>query len=121
MEPARRGLNLAVPEGFGVVEFRLLGDVKAWHGDRRLVLGQRERAVLAVLSFRANTVVSRSEIVRLAWGNDVPATIDRLVTAYVSRLRGALREAGAASTTSCAPTPPASPTAWRAGTSAARR
>jgi hypothetical protein len=44
--------------------------------------------LLAVLAFHASTVVSRPEFVRLAWGDgaaDLPMTIDRLVTDYVSR------------------------------------
>jgi DNA-binding SARP family transcriptional activator len=80
------------------VEFRLLGDVDVWHAGRRVVLGSKQRAVLAVLAFHVNTVVSRADVVRLAWGNSAdgpPATIDRLVTDYVSRLRTAFREAGA--------------------------
>jgi DNA-binding SARP family transcriptional activator/tetratricopeptide (TPR) repeat protein len=77
---------------------RLLGDVEVWHAGRQISLGAKQRAVLAVLAFQANTVVDRSKIVRLAWGDDPdgpPVTIDRLVTDYVSRLRTTLREAGA--------------------------
>jgi tetratricopeptide (TPR) repeat protein/DNA-binding SARP family transcriptional activator len=80
-----------------MVEFRLLGDVDVWHAGRRMALGSKQRTVLAVLAFQANTVVSRPDIVRLAWGgraDDPPVTIDRLITDYVSRLRTALRQAG---------------------------
>ncbi|MEU7901695.1 tetratricopeptide repeat protein [Actinoplanes sp. NPDC049118] len=80
-----------------MIEFRLLGDVDVRHAGRPLALGSKQRTVLAVLAFHANTVVSRSDIVRLAWGDsadDPPATIDRLVTDYVSRLRTAFRKAG---------------------------
>jgi DNA-binding SARP family transcriptional activator len=79
------------------VDFRLLGDVEVWHAGRQISLGAKQRAVLAVLAFQANTVVDRTKIVRLAWGADPggqPVTIDRLVTDYVSRLRTTLREAG---------------------------
>jgi len=80
-----------------MVEFRLMGDVDVRHAGRAVALGSKQRAVLAVLAFHANTVVSRPDMVRLAWGDsgsDPPATIDRLVTDYVSRLRTAFREAG---------------------------
>jgi len=63
-----------------------------------VALGARQRAVLAVLLYRANAVVARSEIVRLVWGPqpaDWPVTVDRLVADYVSHLRGALDRAGA--------------------------
>ncbi|OJF12958.1 hypothetical protein BG844_17855 [Couchioplanes caeruleus subsp. caeruleus] len=79
------------------MELRLLGDVAAWYGGRRVSLGSRQRAVLAVLAFHANRVVSRSDLVRLAWGTGAdgpPTTVDRLVTDYVSRLRTAFRQAG---------------------------
>jgi DNA-binding SARP family transcriptional activator/Flp pilus assembly protein TadD len=80
------------------VDFRLLGQVEVWHDGHLLPLGPRQRAVLAVLLHRANSVVARSEIVRLAWGDrleDRPATVDRMVADYVSHLRTAFREAGA--------------------------
>ncbi|MET8154316.1 tetratricopeptide repeat protein [Actinoplanes sp. NPDC049668] len=80
-----------------MVELRLLGDVDVRHDGRPVALGSKQRAVLAVLAFHANTVVSRADLVRLAWGGgagDPPVTIDRLVTDYVSRLRTAFRKAG---------------------------
>jgi tetratricopeptide (TPR) repeat protein/DNA-binding SARP family transcriptional activator len=78
--------------------FSLLGDVTARQGGRLLPFGGgRQRAVLAVLLFHPNTVVRRTEIVRLAWGeqDDPPRTIDALVADYISRLRNAFRQAGA--------------------------
>src|SRR5262250_2299618 len=80
------------------MEFRLLGDVEARdEGGRVVALGARQRAVLAVLLYRANAVVARSELVRLVWGpraQDWPATVEQLVTDYVSHLRGLLGRAG---------------------------
>lgn len=84
-------------KGPAMVEFRLLGDVDVRQDGRRVVLGSKQRAVLAVLAFHANSVVSRPDLVRLAWGSgagDPPTTIDRLITDYVSRLRTAFRHAG---------------------------
>jgi DNA-binding SARP family transcriptional activator len=81
------------------MDVRLLGEVEVRSADGSLVgLGSRQRAVLAVLVYRANAVVARSEIVRLAWGpraEDWPTTVERLVADYVSHLRGALARAGA--------------------------
>src|SRR5215475_7031438 len=81
------------------MEFRLLGDVEVCDS-RGLVLplGSRQRAVLAVLLYRANAVVPRSELIRLVWGpqeQDWPATVEQLVTDYVSHLRGPLDRIGA--------------------------
>jgi hypothetical protein len=76
------------------MEFRLLGDVAACDdGGRVLALGSRQRAVLAVLLYRANAVVARSELIRLVWGaraQDWPETVEQLVADYVSHLRGPL-------------------------------
>lgn len=78
-------------------ELRLLGDVGAWYGGRPIGLSAQQRTVLAVLAFHADHVVSRPDLIRLAWGSAAdgpPPTIDRLVTDYVSRLRTAFRQAG---------------------------
>jgi DNA-binding winged helix-turn-helix (wHTH) protein len=81
------------------MEFRLLGDVEVRDDGGQVVsLGARQRAVLAVLLYRANAVVARSELVRLVWGpqpQDWPGTVEQLVTDYVSHLRGLLGRAGA--------------------------
>jgi DNA-binding SARP family transcriptional activator len=52
--------------------------------------------VLALLSLRANQVVSRRHIADRLWGERLPNTADNLVQGYVSRLRAALRKADAA-------------------------
>jgi len=73
------------------MDFRLLGDLQAWHGGKQLDLGgQRQRCVLAVLLLSAGRVVATERIVAEAWGLDAPPTADRLVTAYISRLRRTL-------------------------------
>jgi DNA-binding SARP family transcriptional activator/tetratricopeptide (TPR) repeat protein len=80
------------------MEFRLLGDVQAWQDGQVLALGAKQRAVLAVLAYRVNRVVSRAEIARLVWGRSPdqrPSTVDRLIADYVSRLRTGLRAVGA--------------------------
>jgi len=81
-----------------MIDFRLLGDVEfRAEGGSLVALGAKQRAVLAVLLYRANAVVSRAEIVRLVWGaraEDWPLTVERMVADYVSHLRGALAKAG---------------------------
>jgi DNA-binding SARP family transcriptional activator len=80
------------------VEFRLLGDVEARDDTGNLIrMGARQRAVLAVLLYRINSVVSRQEMAGLVWGRhpaDRPLTAERLLTDYVSRLRVTLARGG---------------------------
>ncbi|QFQ97086.1 tetratricopeptide repeat protein [Streptomyces phaeolivaceus] len=78
------------------LEFRLLGPVEAWHGDRPLRLGgPKPRALLAVLLLRAGQVVPADALVDVIWGDEPPDTARALVQTYVSALRRAL-PAGAA-------------------------
>ncbi|MDX3517514.1 AfsR/SARP family transcriptional regulator [Streptomyces scabiei] len=73
------------------LEFRLLGPVEAWHGDRPLRLGgPKPRALLAVLLLRAGQVVPTDALVDVIWGDDPPDTARALVQTYVSALRRAL-------------------------------
>jgi tetratricopeptide (TPR) repeat protein len=79
------------------MDFGLLGDVTARQNGQPLALTRKQRAVLAVLLHRANSIVSRTDIARLAWGaqpGDTPRSIDKLVGDYVSRLRTAFQKAG---------------------------
>ncbi|WP_200308805.1 AfsR/SARP family transcriptional regulator [Streptomyces adelaidensis] len=73
------------------LEFRLLGPVEAWHGDRPLRLGgPKPRALLAVLLLRAGQVVPADVLVDVIWGDEPPDTARALVQTYVSALRRAL-------------------------------
>ncbi|MDX3580543.1 MULTISPECIES: AfsR/SARP family transcriptional regulator [Streptomyces] len=73
------------------LEFRLLGPVEAWHGDRPLRLGgPKPRALLAVLLLRAGQVVPADALVDVIWGDEPPDTARALVQTYVSALRRAL-------------------------------
>ncbi|WP_319054298.1 AfsR/SARP family transcriptional regulator [Streptomyces europaeiscabiei] len=73
------------------LEFRLLGPVEAWHGDRPLRLGgPKPRALLAVLLLRAGHVVPADALVDVIWGDEPPDTARALVQTYVSALRRAL-------------------------------
>src|SRR6266545_4321951 len=73
------------------LRLELLGQVRAWRGDRELDLGRpKQRALLAVLLLRRDELVSRDVIVDQIWGDDPPTSAANLVHTYVSGLRKAL-------------------------------
>lgn len=77
------------------MEFRLLGPVEAWSGDRRVDLGPRkQRLALAILALQVNQLVPVDRLVDLTWPNAPPPTARHAVHVRVSRLRAALAEAG---------------------------
>jgi DNA-binding SARP family transcriptional activator len=78
------------------VEFRLLGPVQAWVDDEHVDLGRpRQRCVLAVLLMEVNRVVPIEVLIDRVWGENPPASVRNVVYGYVTRLRSALRQAGA--------------------------
>jgi peptide/nickel transport system substrate-binding protein len=80
------------------LRFSVLGSVALKAGDVAVALGgARQRALLALLLLHANRVVAREEIIEALWGHDPPAGGAHAVETAVSRLRRALREAGAES------------------------
>src|SRR5450755_666636 len=58
--------------------------------------GGKQRLLLAVLVLHAGELVSRTAIIDALWPEDPPASAAQSVESYVSRLRAALRAAGAA-------------------------
>lgn len=73
------------------MEFRVLGPLEAFDGNRRLDLGTpRERALLAFLLLHANEVVSADRIIEELWPEDAPPSAAKMVQVYVSHLRKAL-------------------------------
>ena len=58
--------------------------------------GGRQRALLALLLVRAGEVVSRHHLIEQLWSGEPPASASQSLDTYISRLRKALREAGAA-------------------------
>lgn len=75
------------------MEFRLLGPLEVVDRDSALVLGGgKQRALLAVLLLHANEVVSTDRLLDDLWGASPPATADKSIQLYVSRLRKALGE-----------------------------
>jgi DNA-binding SARP family transcriptional activator len=77
------------------MEFRVLGPVEAFRdGERLTVGGTKQRAVLALLLLSRGQTVSREELVDGVWGTSPPETVDRTLSAYVSRLRRTLHDDG---------------------------
>jgi len=80
----------------GGADFRLLGPVEVVIDGRAIELaGMKQRALLALLLLHANEVVSRDFLIDELWGERPPASAEHSIVVYVSRLRKALRAAGA--------------------------
>jgi DNA-binding SARP family transcriptional activator len=78
------------------MEFRILGPLEVVHDGRSLALGgSQERALLALLLLSANRVVSAERLAEDLWGEHPPEGATQALRVGVSRLRKALREAGA--------------------------
>lgn len=73
------------------MEFRVLGPLEVSEHGRPIPLGGlRQRAVLAHLLVRANTVVSTDQLIDYVWGDGAPDGARNALQSYVSRLRSAL-------------------------------
>ncbi|MGN6799878.1 MAG: BTAD domain-containing putative transcriptional regulator [Gaiellaceae bacterium] len=73
------------------MDFRVLGPVEVYDGDRRLPLGgPKQRAVLAVLLLGRNEPVSRDRLIDALWGEEPPTSAPHTLDAYISRLRKSL-------------------------------
>jgi DNA-binding SARP family transcriptional activator/DNA-binding beta-propeller fold protein YncE len=75
------------------IEISLLGPVEATSGGKPVDLGSpQQRALLVLLAARAGAVVPMDVIVDALWPTDPPASANKVVQTYVSRLRKALGE-----------------------------
>jgi DNA-binding SARP family transcriptional activator len=73
------------------VEFKVLGPIEVRNGDVALALGGgKQRAVLAHLLVRANSVVPIDTLIDELWGDDPPETARNTLQTYVYRLRKVL-------------------------------
>jgi DNA-binding SARP family transcriptional activator/tetratricopeptide (TPR) repeat protein len=72
------------------MRFHLLGPVEAVVAERNVVPPGRGRLVLAALLLRANSTVSRNDLVDALWEADLPANPEAALQTTVSRLRSAL-------------------------------
>ncbi len=70
------------------MDFRLLGPLEVVECDRPLALGgAKQRSLLAILLLQANELVSVDRLIDLLWGAAPPATCNKSIQVYVSRLR----------------------------------
>jgi DNA-binding SARP family transcriptional activator len=70
------------------MEFRILGSLEVWEGERQLELaGPKRRAVLAYLLLHANEVVAVDRLVDQLWGEKAPRNAVAALHTHVSRLR----------------------------------
>ena len=75
----------------GTLEFRILGPLEAFDGDRQLSLGgPKTRALLALLLLHPNEVISSDRLIDELWGADSPEDAAGALRVNVSRLRKAL-------------------------------
>ncbi|HSK95699.1 MAG TPA: BTAD domain-containing putative transcriptional regulator, partial [Euzebyales bacterium] len=73
------------------MQFRLLGPVEAWAGQRRRTVdGSQRRALLAMLLLHANRVVDVERLINVLWGSTPPRTARNSLQVRVSQLRRAL-------------------------------
>ncbi len=68
----------------------MLGPVEALTRDGLVRLGQRPRAVLALLLLHADQVVPATRLIDAVWGDQPPETAANVLQGYVSQLRKAL-------------------------------
>ena len=82
------------------MDFQILGPLEA-RGERGAVelRGLKPRGVLAMLLLHANEPVSAERLAVALWGQDAPAGAVKTVQVHVSRLRKALGDPEAVSTT----------------------
>src|SRR3954451_17090245 len=74
------------------MEYRILGPLEAFDGERALSLGgARQRSGLALLLLHANEAVTRDVIVDELWGETPPPTAAKVLQNCISALRKELR------------------------------
>ena len=74
-----------------VIEFRVLGSVEVVEQDGPLALGApKQRALLAVLVMHRGEPVSTERLIDEIWGEQPPASANKIVQGYVSNLRRVL-------------------------------
>lgn len=79
-----------------VVEFSVLGAVRARLGERELNLGgPRQRAMLAMLLLTPDRLHPVDELVAGVWGEEAPARANHSLSVYASRIRDVLQRTGA--------------------------
>jgi DNA-binding SARP family transcriptional activator len=78
------------------VDFRLLGPLEVYDGERAVpVGGAKRRSLLALLLLHGNEVVSAERLIDELWGERPPPTAAKGLQVYVSQLRKALKDGAA--------------------------
>lgn len=72
------------------MEYRILGPLEVLNGNPVDLGGHKQRSVLAILLIEAGRTVSTDAVIDRLWGDDVPATAQGTLQAYISNLRKAL-------------------------------
>src|SRR5262249_12323179 len=79
------------------MDYRILGPLEAYDGDRPLSLGgSRQRAVLALLLLHGNEAMTRDVIIDQLWGESPPPTAAKVLQNCISALRKELPDGGGA-------------------------
>jgi DNA-binding SARP family transcriptional activator len=79
------------------MDYRILGPLAAFDGERALSLGgTRQRSVLALLLLRANEALTRDVIIDELWAESAPPTAAKVLQNCISALRKELPDGGAA-------------------------
>ena len=82
---------VTVAVGTRLMDFRILGPLEVFDGDRPLALGgARQRALLALLLLHANEVVSSDRLIEELWGEERLDDAAKALQVAVSRLRQTL-------------------------------
>jgi len=70
------------------MDYRILGPLQAFDGERELSLGgSRQRSVLALLLLRSNEALTRDVIIDELWGESPPPTAAKVLQNCISALR----------------------------------
>lgn len=77
------------------IDFRILGSLEVWVGDRLVGLGgEKPRTLLAIQLLHHDEVVSANRLIDDPWRESPPESALRTLQSYVSRLRKALAPNG---------------------------
>ncbi|HEX3606545.1 MAG TPA: AfsR/SARP family transcriptional regulator [Candidatus Dormibacteraeota bacterium] len=77
------------------IEFRVLGPLEVWDGERQLTLGSaRQRALLGTLLLHAGDVVDGDRLAEAVWGTQQPERPANALRTHVTALRRLLEPVG---------------------------
>jgi DNA-binding SARP family transcriptional activator/Tfp pilus assembly protein PilF len=83
--------SVAGTMGADRLQFRILGPLEVWRGDRLIPVRAKQRVLLAALLLQANRVVGAERLVNQLWGESPPATATATLQTHISQLRKQLQ------------------------------